>query len=125
MKLLSGEPFDRWRDRSRRTVEWAGGPGDDQNGCFIVPQPGGDTLRVIASNGFGWDHVSVTVLGKKRCPRWEEMSFIKRAFFRPDEWAIELHPPAHLNVNNHPYCLHLWRAQDQAQPLPAPIMVGV
>jgi hypothetical protein len=37
------------------------------NGAFRVP--GG--LRVIASDGEGWDHVSVSL--PDRCPTWEEM----------------------------------------------------
>jgi hypothetical protein len=28
-------------------------------------------------------------------------------------------------VNNHPFCLHLWRAVDQHMRLPPSIMVGI
>lgn len=91
-------------------------------------------LRVIASRGGGereiggddpfsrWDHVSVST--ERRCPTWEEMCFIKELFFNPDEPAMQLHPVKDY-VNNHPYCLHLWRPLDAEIPLPHPLMVGI
>jgi hypothetical protein len=39
------------------------------------------------------------------------MAFVKRLFFRDDETAMQLHVPASDHVNQHPYCLHLWRPQ--------------
>jgi len=87
-------------------------------------------LRVIASAGadqrdknFKWDHVSVS--HGDRCPTWEEMDYIKRLFFKPDEWAFQLHPAGGENISNHPYCLHIWRPLDAAIPLPPSIMVGI
>jgi hypothetical protein len=87
-------------------------------------------LRVIASRGDPngreeterWDHVSVSTA--TRCPTWEEMEFIKRLFFERDETAMQLHVPARDHINNHPYCLHLWRPLDQPIPRPPAIMVG-
>ena len=35
-------------------------PGDDQNGWFVIPLKHGQKVRVIASNGAGWEHVSVS-----------------------------------------------------------------
>jgi len=52
------------------------------------------------------------------------MSFIKRAFFKDNEWAYELHPPEGENISIHDYCLHLWRPHHQDIPLPPSIFVG-
>lgn len=112
MRRLKGEPFDRWRDTSERTLAYYGGPGDDTCGAFLLPRG----LFVIASVGEGWDHVSVS--RKDRCPSWEEMVFVKRSFFCDDEWAMELHPPKASNISVHPYCLHLWRPIGTDIPLP-------
>jgi hypothetical protein len=74
------------------------------------------TLQVIASDGKGWDHVSVVAISQyQRCPSWEEMCLVKRMFFRDDELVLQFHPPKHRYVNCHPHCLHLWRPQKQAE----------
>lgn len=83
-----------------------GGRGNEWNGAFLIPH-NGVTLKVLASNGMDWDHVSVSL--PNRCPTWDEMSFIARTFFKPDETAMQLHVPAHDHISFHPYCLHLWR----------------
>lgn len=101
---------------------------DGNNGAFRVPF-GGAMLAVIASDGGGWDHVSVSLPG--RCPTWDEMCHVKDLFFATDEWVMQLHPPRKDNINCHPYSLHLWRPQtercqtDRAleqvlQPIPLP-----
>lgn len=60
-----------------------GGPGDDRGGAFKVKSSiDGGELRIIASNGMGWDHVSVS--RANRCPNWPEMEQVKRLFFRDD-----------------------------------------
>lgn len=79
-------------------------------------------LKVIASDGYGWDHVSVSCEG--RCPTWGEMELIKRLFFKEDETAMQLHVPPQDHVNCHPYCLHLWRPQDAEIPRPPSELVG-
>lgn len=78
---------------------------------------------VIFSNGGGWDHVSVSF--KHRCPTWEEMCEIKSMFFHPEEVCVQYHPSEREYVNNHPYCLHLWRFQQPGMPMPPAWMVGV
>lgn len=98
--------------------------GGSTEGVFAVPSPtGGGRLRIIASVGMGWDHVSVSL--PNRCPNWPEMSRVKGLFFRDDETAMQLHVPAADHVNNHPYCLHLWRPHDVAIPRPPGLLVGV
>lgn len=79
-------------------------------------------LRVLASNGEGWDHLSVSMVN--RCPRWSEMEFIKRLFFLPEEVAMQLHVPPSDHISFHPYCLHIWRPHGAEIPLPPPELVG-
>ena len=76
------------------------------NGVFKV-FVNGKSFFVIASNGGGWDHVSVS--RKNKMPTWDEMCAIKDMFFEPEEVAVQYHPKKSEYVNNHPYCLHLWR----------------
>lgn len=121
MKLLSGRPFDQWRDHGAQVIRLYGNAGDSSCGVFNVPVAN-VFLRVIASAVEGWDHVSVST--PTRCPTWEEMSAIKREFFRRNEWAYELHPPQSENLSLHPYCLHMWRPHFVDVPLPPPMMVA-
>jgi hypothetical protein len=99
--------------------------GDDKAGVFTIPHPPtGARLRVIASAGhYDWDHVSVSI--SHRCPDWLEMSFIKDLFFEPEDTVMQLHPPKSEYVNNHVYCLHLWRPLKEQAPLPPSILVGI
>ena len=94
------------------------GPTGENNGAF---QFGG--LHVIASDGLGWDHVSVSL--PDRCPTWEEMCYINHLFFSAHEWATQFHPPKSKNINNHEFCLHMWRKQGCLAETPPPEMVGI
>ena len=100
---------------------------DGNNGLFIIPQ-GGFYFQCIASNGMGWEHVSITLRFKKstnfNCPSWEEMCYIKLIFWDDEDVVMQLHPKKSEYVNNHPYTLHLWRPIDQEIPTPLSIMVG-
>lgn len=90
---------------------WAVGT---NNGCFQVPSPEGPFLvNVIVSCGGGWDHVSVSL--SNRCPTWREMCHVKDLFFKDDEVAMQLHPAKADYVNQHPFCLHIWRPQTEAE----------
>lgn len=123
MKRLVGDPFDRWRERSERVLARYHSYGDETCGVFRVPMIGKPLpLHVVASQGGGWDHVSVSL--PNRCPNWEEMVRVKRAFFEDGEWALEFHPPVTLNISVHPYCLHLWRPQTVEVAVPPGWMVG-
>jgi hypothetical protein len=117
--------LDAYRVTDPRTLaHWGGWAGDDTCGMFVVRSPidGGD-LKVVASAGEGWDHVSVS--RPNRCPNWPEMEHVKRLFFRDDETAMQLHVPPSDHVNMHRYCLHLWRPLDCGIPRPPSILVGV
>ena len=110
-----------------RNGEYGSNPGDDF-GAFQIPGPCGRDLMVLASPGdadedIAWEHVSVSL--KNRCPNWEEMDFIKRLFWDDEEAVMQLHPPRSKWINNHPYCLHLWRPTKEQIPLPPEIAVGV
>jgi len=100
---------------------WSSTQADGNNGLFFFP--GLRVLRVIASDGLGWEHVSVSVKG--RTPSWEQMAFVKDRFWGEDEAVMQVHPPQQLYVNNHPHCLHLWRPLGEKIPLPPPILLGI
>lgn len=93
------------------------------NGAFILKVKHGQTLFVIASDQWGWEHVSVS--RRDRCPTWEEMCQVKALFWGGEDCVIQYHPPESEYVNNHPNCLHLWRKIDTEFPLPPSIMVGI
>ena len=101
--------------------------GNHENGMFIIPHPfkqaNAQPLCVIASIGMGWEHVSVSL--PTRCPTWEEMDFIKRMFFKPNEVVMQLHVADSSHINNHPNCLHMWRPVEGEIPLPPDFTVGV
>ena len=101
---------------------------DRNNGAFVVPLDDRLVAFVIASDGDGWEHVSVTLCepcGVKidRCPTWDEMVAVKRVFWSDDDAVMQLHPRQCDAVNVHPYCLHLWRPALQPIPLPPKWMV--
>lgn len=116
--------LDKFRLTGRNLPAYfKGWAGDSDFGAFILSSPLDEReLRVIASAGEGWDHVSVSRVD--RCPDWAEMSFIKSQFFKPTETAVQFHVPESDHVNNHPYCLHLWRPMRQQIPRPPAWMVG-
>ena len=92
---------------------------------FIIPLNYGIKANVIASNGEGWEHVSVTLIGLRYSPNWEQMCFIKSIFWEENDVVIQYHPAKKDYVNNHPFCLHLWRPIGQVIPTPDPILVGL
>jgi len=80
---------------------------DGNNGMFVIPYTKKNILRIIASDGMGWEHVSISL--RKRCPTWAEMSYIKDLFWSHEDRVIQFHPPKSEYVNCHAYTLHLWR----------------
>jgi len=99
-------------------------PADGFNGAFHFKVNNIDVL-VLASDGAGWQHVSVSVPGKGHTPSWQMMSQIKALFWEEEDVVMQLHPPKSMYVNHHPGCLHLWRPTDPGVeiPLPKAIMV--
>lgn len=82
-------------------------------------------LICIASDGDGWDHVSVRVevLGKSQTPTWDDMNLIKKYFWDKDDCVMQLHPPEEDYVNMHENVLHLWKPQNAEIPRPPKEMV--
>lgn len=93
------------------------------NGMFLIPFKA-LVLRVVCSDGCGWDHLSVSIEGVKRCPHWDEMKHVAELFFRDDEWSVQFHPSRKEYVNNHEWTLHIWRPQHQPLYHPPFAMVG-
>lgn len=119
--------FDPMLEKYRIRVGAMGSDSGDQFGMFDrIPGPCGRDLRVIASEGdssvgIEWEHVSVSL--PTRCPNWPEMCFIKDLFWAEDEVVMQLHPARSNYVNNHNFCLHLWRPLKGEIPLPPQIAV--
>jgi hypothetical protein len=98
---------------------------DGNNGVFFIESPDRretSKLKVIASDWLGWEHVSVSL--PLRCPTWAEMCFIKGMFWDDEDCVMQLHQPKSDLVNNHKYCLHLWRPVHAVIPIPMIKMVG-
>ena len=93
------------------------------NGAFMVNPTKSQELGIIVSDGEGWDHVSVST--QARCPTWQEMCWVKDLFFSSSEVVIQYHSAKRDYVNNHPYCLHLWKPHGLEIPIPPASMVGI
>lgn len=96
---------------------------DDEgnNGAFEIPILV-YLMKVIASD-HEWEHVSVSL--QNRYPTWSEMCFIKNLFWDEEDCVVKFHPPKSQYVNNHPYCLHLWRKVRHEFETPPTRMIGV
>lgn len=104
------------------------------HGVFIVPveevEDGVKYYQVIASCGMGWEHVSVILVDEKKhpsniMPSWEDMCFLKEMFWGDNDCVVQYHPPKSEYVNNHKFCLHLWRPTKMILPMPDSILVGI
>lgn len=102
---------------------------DGNNGAFHIdsPEPGWQ-LAFIASDGLGWEHVSVHAYRdggrKERTPTWREMSYVKSLCWDDDDIVVQFHPRRADYVNEHPHVLHLWRPTGRDLPTPPPNLVG-
>lgn len=107
------------------------------NGRIIVAKRASDGLAgeihmprwrgtIIASNGAGWNHVSVAPYKHTITPTWDDMCMIKDICFGDEEWVMQLHPAKSEYVNNMPNCLHLWQPNDgRTIPTPPSILTGI
>ncbi len=110
-----GAELEKYRNKRAEAFIYGLG-GNEHNGVFNIPLPNGDKAHVIVSNGMGWEHVSVSLKG--RCPRWQEMCYIKSLFWTDDEVVVQFHPKKEDYVNIHNNCLHLWRPCNSELPTP-------
>lgn len=123
MRNLKLPEINKYRLTGDSIINYFGSTGNENVGAFRVPYRN-VKMFVIASR-IEWDHVSVSLEKVNRCPTWDEMCFIKDLFFDVDEYAVQYHPTKDRYVNNHPYCLHLWRCQDKEMPMPPTELVGI
>ena len=82
------------------------------NGRFRVPyryKKDRFRLECIASDGEGWEHVSLHIPGKNHVPDWKVMSYIKNLFWSYEDTVLQIHPPESQYSNHHKTTLHLWR----------------
>ena len=109
-----------------RSGRLASTPQDGNNGAFTLKSAKLKRhIFCIASDGMGWEHVSVSF--PDRCPTWEEMCFVKNQFWGEDDLVVQLHPPKSEYIDNHKFCLHLWRkaGTNEFCETPPSIMVGL
>jgi len=97
---------------------------DGFNGAFWI-RLNGLKLLIIASDGYGWQHVSVSIAGSDMPPSWSIMCQVKDLFWDPEDWVVQYHPANSQYVNNHPGVLHLWRPTSEKLPTPPSILVGI
>lgn len=97
---------------------------DGFNGMFRFVLSGRQ-IRCLASDGMGWQHVSVSIEGETQPPRWYVMCKIKDLFWEPEDWVCQFHPAQSQYVNMHSGCLHLWRPTAEKMPTPDAYMVGL
>lgn len=98
------------------------GMGEGNNGFFMLRRKG-VSMAIVASDGGGWEHVSVST--EHRCPTWDEMCFVKDLFWDDEDCVIQYHPPKSEYVNNCGHCLHMWRPIGQDIPRPDSMLVGI
>lgn len=78
------------------------------DGFFDTTQKQEVWVCICASDGMGWEHVSVSIKDKKpRTPTWDEMCAVKEVFWDHEDAVIQLHPPRSQYVNMQPHTLHL------------------
>lgn len=93
---------------------------DGCNGAFVLVRERVE-MHVVLSEKGGWDHVFVSC--KKRCPKWEEMCWIKNLIFNSEDVVIQYHPKKSEYIYLPKFCLHLWRPQNLELPSPTNWMV--
>jgi len=82
-------------------------------------------ILCIASNGGGWDHVSVSInANPNKLPTWSEMAQVKKMFWDGDQTVVQFHPREAEYVNCHPGVLHLWMKQGVKYELPPREMIA-
>jgi len=97
------------------------------NGAFLLPATR-DVPRLfcIASDGAGWEHVSVSIYGTRArsvLPNWTAMCRVRDLFWDRDDCVAQFHPPRAQYVD-FAQVLHLWRPVGVQLPMPHAWMVG-
>lgn len=82
-----------------------------------------DLMMIIAADGLGWEHVSVS-LKSGTVPEWSVMCAVKDLFWDEEDVVVQIHPKASEYVNCHPGVLHLWRESGKNISTPPSEFVG-
>jgi len=114
-------------------------PTDGNNGVFFIPvkrkvlgfmrESMYAQLQCIASDGLGWEHVSVCLVSNdrkklvERTPTWEEMCIVKNHFWEPEDTCIQFHPDEENYVNKAKFVLHIWRRIGSYYEVPEILLV--
>lgn len=115
---------EQYRDLSKST------PAHGNSGVFEW-RKGNKMIRCIASDGEGWEHVSVSIHeyhNRKvthRMATWDEMCEVKNMFWDEEDVVIQYHPRKSEYVQTVSYVLHMWRPIGVEIPTPPPIFVGI
>lgn len=115
-------------DLSKPQVQmWITDPTVGNQGFFLIPhfKQANACFLVLASFGSGWEHVSVSIPTSARCPTWPEMCYIKSLFWGAEDTVVQFHPPESEYVNNHEFCLHLWKPTGYVIQTPPSELVGI
>lgn len=120
---MRNPPDDRLKQARIRVGMHASPDSYGNTGAFVIRGPQRTKLFIVASDGQGWEHVSVSC--ETRCPSWKEMCFVKDLFWDAEETVVQYHPRKSTYVDCHPNCLHLWRPIGIGLPEPPPLLVGV
>jgi hypothetical protein len=110
---------NRWRIK---TGAMASTELDGWNGMFLVPLEG-ELWHVMISDQMGWKHLSVTNAQKKMLPSWTVLGRLKDLFYGDDEWACQFFPAKEDYIDDHPFCLHIWKPLDEELPRPSIALV--
>lgn len=121
---MSFQVPNKFRLRNHPTI--ASDDSYGNNGAFSIPVKFGVIAWIVASDGEGWEHVSVHIMekGRERTPSWDEMCEVKNLFWDEEDCVIQYHPAKSEYVNRHKHTLHLWRPIGIVIPIPNKIMVG-
>lgn len=122
MRNLLSPEIDQHRLRTPQVLALYGTYGDHESGQFHIIDKWKRRMVMIASVGYGWEHVSASY--QDRCPSWEEMCMVKDMFWEPEDTVVQFHPRESEYISHHPYCLHLWKRVGSEFVLPPSILVG-
>lgn len=92
------------------------------NGIFLVPNDQAG-LIVIASDGGGWEHVSVSRAMSRDLPSWYELVMVKNLFWDEEETVVQFIPKKseHRSIGE---VLHMWKKCGHEYELPHGIMIA-
>lgn len=95
------------------------------NGLFRI-RMGTHIVYCVASDGEGFEHVSVSIDKGGITPTWAIMARVKDLFWDAEDTVVQFHPPKSMYVNLHPHVLHLWRNEEiQKLMIPPKRLVGI